>query len=108
MVEKDRWGTIIISQEELIDLWIRNHVAEKRQRGDLVEVEGYSSGAGDPDLSGIRAVFVKLRTVSGQHIGTVHEFYRSDGSFWHSHPHDYVDRECQKFKRPDKPPYQPT
>src|SRR5690606_25352980 len=105
MLEKDRWGTIIISQEELDQLWAENDVAAKRASGDLIDVPtGYESKPGDPTLRGARGPFVTLMTPSGQHIGTIHEVFKPDRSFWHSPPHDYVDHDCQKWKRPVKEP----
>lgn len=57
MLEKDRWGTIIIPQDELDKLWNENNVVAKRAAGELIDVPtGYESKPGDPTLRGFEAL----------------------------------------------------
>ena len=70
----------------------------KRAEGIFREVIVHQSRAGDPRFLGGISRIVKLITVSGQHVGTVHEIVMPDGTIPHSHPKDYTRRDCSRLR----------
>jgi hypothetical protein len=71
---------------------------EKRRAGLLIEEVRWEGSARDPALPGVRSLILKLKTPSGQHIGTVHDIVNADGTLRESHPHDYTLRDCSRVR----------
>ena len=71
----------------------------KRAAGILIEDIVHRAVATNPRWLGGEARIVKLVTVNGQHIGTLHEVATADGEVVHSHPKDYTRRDCSRVRR---------
>ena len=75
----------------------------KRTEGIFREVIVHQNTAGHPRFTGGISRIIKLITVNGQHIGTLHEIVMPDGSVPHSHPKDYTRRDCSRLRLSAEP-----
>ncbi len=57
----------------------------------------------NPKYAGGWSKLIRLETENGQHIGTIHEIQMPDGTVPQSHPKDYTDRDCQRFRSVNEP-----
>lgn len=53
--------------------------------------------------SGGASRIVKVMTLNGRHIGTVHEVVMPGGEVPHSHPKDYTRRDCSRVRLSAEP-----
>ena len=70
----------------------------KRAEGALIESIVHRTAARNPRWLGGEARIIKLNTVRGEHIGTLHEVITADGEVVHSHPKDYTRRDCSRVR----------
>ncbi len=73
-------------------------MAAKRALGILTEDIVHRTVATNPRWVGGEARIIKLLTVTGQHIGTLHEVVTAEGEVVHSHPKDYTRRDCSRVR----------
>lgn len=93
-----RRGITVISMPAIRRLWAENGLDEKLESGDLHPIVVHETLAMNPTYAGGRSRIVKVFTVNGQHIGTVHEISLPDGSVPHRHPKDYTLRDCTRVR----------
>jgi len=87
------------SDAELRAIWDANDMNRKRQSGLFTEIIASVKPARDPARSGVRAVYVKLLTASGKHIGTVRDLIGPEGTVIETQVRDYPLRECSRLRR---------
>ncbi|HET6636264.1 MAG TPA: hypothetical protein VFH77_14695 [Streptomyces sp.] len=92
----------VVSHAELERIWDENAMSQKLRTGLLIEIIVPQGPAKNPRYAGGASRIVKVRTPSGQHIGTLHEIVGPSGDILHRHPHDYTLRDCSRVRIADR------